>query len=126
MIAADWARAAPPGPVGVAVSGGGDSVALLAMLAESGARPLRAVTVDHGLRPESAAEAASVARLCAGLGIAHRVLAWAGPAGPGNLQDRAAPPAPSPPRSPAVPGNAHGQRSVTRWLATSPATSDPG
>ncbi|HVH03331.1 MAG TPA: tRNA lysidine(34) synthetase TilS, partial [Amaricoccus sp.] len=75
--------ATPTGP------GGGDSVALLVMLAESGARTLRAVTVDHGLRPESAAEAAAVARLCAGLGITHRVLTWADPAGPGNLQDRA-------------------------------------
>jgi tRNA(Ile)-lysidine synthase len=80
--------AAPPGPLGVAVSGGGDSTALL-LLAQDWAREARrdvaATTVDHGLRAESAAEAASVAALCARLGIAHDVLHWHRP-GRGNLQ----------------------------------------
>ncbi|HYJ81999.1 MAG TPA: tRNA lysidine(34) synthetase TilS, partial [Allosphingosinicella sp.] len=62
------------GPVALAVSGGPDSLALL-LLAHA-ARPGRVsvATVDHGLRPESADEAAAVARLCGGIGVAHAIL----------------------------------------------------
>jgi tRNA(Ile)-lysidine synthase len=72
---------------GVAVSGGPDSLALL-LLAQA-CRPglVEAATVDHGLRPESAAEAAMVAATCVELGIAHRTLT-VDVAG-GNLQDAA-------------------------------------
>jgi len=65
--------------LGVAVSGGGDSLALLHLAAAwAGPRGIRveAATVDHRLRPESAAEAAGVASTAAALGIAHEVLVW--------------------------------------------------
>lgn len=47
-----------------------------------------AVTVDHGLRPEGAAEADRVAALCRTLGVPHAIRRWDGGGG-GNLQDRA-------------------------------------
>ncbi len=81
-----------PGTLGVAVSGGSDSTALLLLLHQrAGARGcrLRAVSVDHGLRPEAAAEIGGVARLCRELGVGHDTLRWRAGAGGGNLQDRA-------------------------------------
>jgi len=78
----------PNTSLGVAVSGGGDSVALLHMLAARGGG-VRAVTVDHGLRDESAEEAAQVAALCQQLGVSHEVLKWQGWDRSGNLQDEA-------------------------------------
>jgi len=62
------------GPLGVAVSGGPDSLALLLLAQAAFPGRVLAATVDHGLRAESAAEAASVAALCAQLGIAHQTL----------------------------------------------------
>lgn len=82
----DTARAA------VAVSGGGDSIALLHLLArfaQGSGLALHAVTVDHRLRPEAAAEAAFVARLCVRLGLPHTVLAWDHGTLTGNLMEQA-------------------------------------
>ncbi len=75
--------------IGLAVSGGSDSVAALVLAVEGlGAQAVQAVTVDHGLRPEAAQEAAQVAALCARLGVAHDTLKWEGPR-EGNLQQAA-------------------------------------
>ncbi|MCB1381499.1 MAG: tRNA lysidine(34) synthetase TilS [Notoacmeibacter sp.] len=72
------------GQIAVAVSGGGDSMALLAMLSVRPdlitAQRLLAVTVDHGLRPESAGEAERVKRWCDVAGIAHVTQRWMHPA----------------------------------------------
>lgn len=73
--------------LGVAVSGGGDSMALLRLLAGRGVA-LHAMTVHHGLRAEADAEVALVARVCAALSIPHHVLHWHWD-GQGNLQDAA-------------------------------------
>ncbi len=71
----------------LAVSGGPDSTALLhAAAADGSGRGLRAATVDHGLRPEAAAEAEQVAALCHRLGVAHRILRWQPPNRTGGMQ----------------------------------------
>ena len=78
-----------PSKIGVAVSGGGDSMALLHLAhdwARSQGLTLCAATVNHGLRPEAADEAAMVARTCAELGVAHQTLLWQGWDGRGNVQ----------------------------------------
>jgi tRNA(Ile)-lysidine synthase len=96
--AADFAALmAPLGPFGpapfllVGVSGGPHSLAL-ALLARDwvlarGGRMMAAIC-DHGLRPESGAEAASVAAMLAGQGVAARILALGVAPGPA-MQDRA-------------------------------------
>ena len=72
---ADCALDEDYGPyLGVAVSGGPDSLALMLLAHAAMPGKVWAATVDHGLRPESAAEAAFVARVCADLGIPHATL----------------------------------------------------
>jgi tRNA(Ile)-lysidine synthase len=75
------------GPVVVACSGGPDSLALLILAAHADLDPV-AVHIDHGLRPESAAEADVVRDAAAQLGVAshcRRIEVAPG----GNLEARA-------------------------------------
>ena len=73
---ADTARAAGEeiARLGLAVSGGPDSVAMLLLSAAAFPGRVSAATVDHGLRPENAYEAAWVGTLCHGLGVPHIIL----------------------------------------------------
>lgn len=89
---------APFGPfevrplVAVAVSGGADSLCL-ALLAHDWAREREgeavALTVDHGLRPDSAAEAEQVGRWLAGQGMRHVILRWQGDKPDSDIQAQA-------------------------------------
>src|SRR5260221_6165860 len=77
---AGW-KAAPA--IVLAVSGGPDSLALLWLAARwrralSRGPRLIAVTVDHGLRAEAAAEARAVKRRARSLHVPHRTVAWTG------------------------------------------------
>lgn len=64
----------PSEPVGIAVSGGPDSMALLILGAEARPNLVEAATVDHRLRDESRQEAEQVAALCERLGVPHAIL----------------------------------------------------
>lgn len=76
-------------PVGLAVSGGPDSLALLLLAHQVlGAGRIAVATVDHGLRDTSAAEAALVGQVCAARGIPHATLPIALAAG-SAVQERA-------------------------------------
>lgn len=99
LSAAEYAALmAPLGPfearplVAVAVSGGADSLCL-ALLAHDWVRErggqVLALTVDHGLRPEAAAEAARVGEWLAARGIAHHVLRWHGAKPDADIQAEA-------------------------------------
>ncbi|MBK0329199.1 tRNA lysidine(34) synthetase TilS [Rhodobacteraceae bacterium F11138] len=82
----------PTTRLGVAVSGGGDSVALMHILSRCFAEKpvaLHIATVDHGLRPEAAAEAETVAAMAHRLGLPHDTLRWVDRDPGGNLQDQA-------------------------------------
>jgi len=78
----------PSGRIGIAVSGGPDSLALLLLAAAARPDTIEAATVDHGLRPESAGEARFVAGICATRGIPHAILTPEAPIS-GNLQSAA-------------------------------------
>lgn len=74
-------------PVLIALSGGGDSVALLHVLvAEFGATRLRASVVDHALREGSAVDAARAAGFAREAGVAASVLTLSWPDGPNRAQ----------------------------------------
>ena len=77
------------------MSGGGDSVALMHLAADwlsSNAAPFdrgRVLTVDHGLRPGSAREAAATAAWAKALGFSAHTLTWRGPKPRSNVEDGA-------------------------------------
>jgi tRNA(Ile)-lysidine synthase len=73
--------------VDCAFSGGADSTALLVLATEAGC-DVTAIHVDHGLRPESAAEAAQARVLATTLGLEFRLLTIEVEPGP-NLEARA-------------------------------------
>ncbi len=60
--------------LGLAVSGGPDSLAMLLLAATARPGMVEAATVDHALRAESRAEADMVASACTDLGVPHRIL----------------------------------------------------
>ena len=70
-------------PGAVAVSGGGDSIALMHLLArwakDAGHAPPHVVTVDHGLRETSAADARKVTTWAKHAGLKAVALRWKGP-----------------------------------------------
>jgi len=70
--------------IALAVSGGADSLALMLLARRwaaltNGAPRIVVLTVDHGLRPEAAAEAAEVARIAGTIGFPAHILRWDGP-----------------------------------------------
>lgn len=78
-------------PILIALSGGGDSVALLHLLVETlGAARLRACVIDHALREGSAAEAARAASFAEKLGVEANVvtLRWPQPGSRAHLVTR--------------------------------------
>ncbi|WP_380057040.1 tRNA lysidine(34) synthetase TilS [Falsihalocynthiibacter sp. SS001] len=78
--------------LGLAVSGGSDSRALLELAHAWALRTgseLAVATVDHKLREAAAAEAKQVGAICLAMGIPHEVLVWEGWDRQGNLQAEA-------------------------------------
>jgi len=75
------ALSSPAECIGVAVSGGADSLALLLLAAAARPGLIAASTVDHRLRPGSRDEAEMVAGVCARLDIPHEIgtIQWAQP-----------------------------------------------
>ncbi len=88
----------PAQRLGVAVSGGADSVALMVVLAQwcdwleargkTGPK-VTVLTVDHGLRREAADEAVQVADWAKALGLPHKILRWEGGKPSSNIQAEA-------------------------------------
>lgn len=80
----------PSGGYAVAVSGGGDSLALALLLKQwAGDARVLALTVDHGLREGSRAEAEQAGETLKERGIEHRILTWEGEKPATHIQERA-------------------------------------
>ncbi len=74
-------RPASPAPIAVGLSGGGDSLALLLVArawALAHGRQILALTVDHGLNPDSAGWTRVCAETAERLGVGFRALRWTG------------------------------------------------
>lgn len=85
-------RGPRPHHICCAVSGGADSMALTLLAARWAARrqiAITALSVDHGLRRRSKAEARKVGFWLSERGIAHKVLTWRGAKPQSNIQARA-------------------------------------
>ena len=84
-------------PIVLALSGGGDSVALLHLLSawtkragkKAPSAPRYALIVDHGLRKGSGAEAKRVAADARARGWTAHILVWKGPKPDANIEDEA-------------------------------------
>lgn len=77
------------GRLGLAVSGGPDSLALLLLASAALPGRIEAATVDHGLRPESGIEALHVEDICARIDCPHTIIDVTVPDGPAGLQAEA-------------------------------------
>jgi tRNA(Ile)-lysidine synthase len=72
--------------IGLAISGGPDSLALLLLASAARSGSCFAATVDHRLRTESAGECAFVASICDSLSVSHSLLTLERPSA-GNVSD---------------------------------------
>ncbi len=86
-LAAIWPESERNGPLGLAVSGGPDSLALLLLAHAALPGQIAVASIDHGLRPEAAGEVALVERIAAERGIPFTPLKVS--LAPGNVQARA-------------------------------------
>jgi len=74
-FSADLDALLPPDKrIGLAVSGGPDSLALLLLAAASRPGHIEAATIDHALRSGSRDEAVMVGEICDRLGVPHAIL----------------------------------------------------
>lgn len=79
-------------PLALALSGGGDSLALLHLTmdwARERRRPVLALTVDHGLNPASAGWSVAAGAKARALGAGWRALTWGGPKPATGVQAKA-------------------------------------
>ena len=84
---------APHEHYALAVSGGRDSMALVALAAAAQKKPnapkFHVISVDHGLREEARQEMRLVAETCQRVGLPHKVLRGDKPLGAGGIQQAA-------------------------------------
>ena len=86
-LAALWPEEDRTGPLGLAVSGGPDSLALMLLAHAALPGRIAVASIDHGLRPEAAGEVALVERLAGERGIPFTAITLTPQ--PGNLQAQA-------------------------------------